>query len=426
MKYLFALIILAIALSGCRRSETAMPLKPKKIDPEIAQIRASVPKPDAKTQSYQKACAANNEFSLRLLKQLIKDNPDVNLAASPISLSQDFAMLYDCSKGPVQKAVGKLLGVNGFGTNDLAYFHSQLNDDFDKDPLRTLTIANGLWLSEQYTPDVKQAKRLEALFGCTVKPLAKDRAQAKKELNQWAADNTDGMIKEILTELNDETTAMFLNALLFNGKWRQPFDESETEMRDFHSFGGTIQVPTLWSSEMEREAGIRGPYTGLKLPFTATGFSFLFIIPEDRKAFDDLPNLLTIQWIEEFTMRLSEGEAEVSVPKLDLSSKFDLISTIKNMGGGAVFDWGLDIGQLVPNGTPLPENTRISSVFQQVKLKLSEKGVKAAAVTEVGVTTTDAKMDEPIAVHVDRPFYYFVMHGSTVVLCGVVYDPRKE
>lgn len=426
MKYLFTLAIASISLAGCRQSDPAITLKPKDIDPDIAQIRASVPKPDTKTGSYAKVFSANNEFSLKLLKQLIKESPGKNLAASPISLTQDFAMLYDCSKGAVHDAVGKLLGVNGFGPNDLAYFHSQLNDEFDKDPLRTLTMANGLWLSEQYKIDASQAKRMEALFGCTVKPLVKDRAQAKKELDLWVSDHTDGMIKEIQTELVDETTAMFLNALLFNGKWEQPFEESDTKPRDFHGFDGTIQVPTLLSSSMEREAGKNGSYTGLKLPFSAKGFSFLVILPDDKSAFDKLPSLLTSQWLDEFAMGLSHGEEEVSLPKLNLYSKLNLIPTIKSMGGSSVFDYGLDLSPLVPVATPVTEETRIYAVFQQVKLELAEKGVKAAAVTEIGVKTDSAMPMNPIKVHVDRPFYFFVMHGNTIVLCGAIYDPSKE
>jgi len=422
MKYLFALSIIAISATGCRQIEPITTLKPKQIDPEIAQIRASV----TKSKAYAKVFSANNEFSLNLLKQLVKDNPGKNLAASPISLTQDFATLYDCSKGPIHDAVGKLLGVTGVGANDLAYFHSQLNDAFDKDPLGTLKIANGLWLSEQYKPDAKHSKRMEALFGCTVKPLVADRTQAKKELDQWVVDHTDGMIKEIMTELDSQTTAMFLNALLFNGKWEQPFEESDTKPRDFHGFDGTIQVSTLLSGSMEREAGKIGAYTGLKLPFSAKDYSFLVILPDDKSAFDKLPSLLTSQWFDEFAMGLSHGEEEVSLPKLSLFSRMNLIPTIKSMGGSSVFMHGLDFAPLIPVGTPNPDETRISAVFQQVKLELAEKGVKAAAVTEIGVTTESAMPMNPIKVHVDRPFYYFVMHGRTIVLCGAVVDPSKE
>lgn len=429
MKHTFAIAFLIIVLAGCSvdHPATSARLNPRKIDPETSKIRDEIPTSDRSGYAIQALEDYDASFAFNYLKQLAQERPGQNVTCAPLSLTQDLSLLRECTKGPIHDAVNKLMGIARVKSSDLARHHAGRLNLIESDPYSTLRLSSAIWLQEAYKPDPAARKKLEAYFGCSVKPFSSDLEKAKRDINEWVSQKTDGLIPGIQSSLKRSSTVLWLNALAFNGSWETPFEPDQTKPRLFHCPGGDIQVPTMFAEKINRRAAKVGPYTVLTLPFSGNKYQMTIVMPDDQAAFQSMLVEMNPKWLKELTGHAQEEENEVSLPKLDLSSAIDLKKALSAMGAPRLFGYGLDLSPLVPVGTPEPDETYISEAYQQVKLSLTETGVKAAALTESQAECGAREIvTEHLKVHIDRPFVYFVRLFSTIVLCGVVVDPTKN
>jgi serpin B len=420
-----SLSLLAVLLSvGCGQIAIKQ-VGPKKVDAETVALRKALPVVN-KTQ-LKAVTDATNELSLAVLKAVIDENPTGNTVLSPLSLAQDFALVYESANGPTKTQIAKLLKVEGQSENALASFHSAFLSDMESDPYQTLSMANAIWIKDTYPVDPKVAQKLNALFGCSVQPLPADLGKAKSEMDAWVSKNTRGMIKETKTELSNAIYAMFLNALYFDGQWQKEFDPKFTENKPFASPTGKVSVSMMHLEDESVSASFDATQPGLRLPFLGERYSLIAIVPPDPKSLKNLIAKMNGKWFSEYRIGLSPSDVVLDLPKLDLSTSLSLEPTIKKLGGGAMFSPPLDLSTLVPKQGVDKDQFFISSVIQQARLKLDEKGVKAAAVTEVAVQTK-SDHQEPKRISFDRPFLYFIVHKASgaIVLCGIVNDPTKS
>ncbi|KAK7283303.1 hypothetical protein RIF29_12728 [Crotalaria pallida] len=74
--------------------------------------------------------------------------------------------------------------------------------------------------------------------------------EARKEINLWAENETNHLIRNILPpgSVDSFTRLILANTLYFKGTWRQKFDASKTKPHDFHVLDGTsVEVPFMTS-----------------------------------------------------------------------------------------------------------------------------------------------------------------------------------
>lgn len=113
-----------------------------------------------------------------------------------------------------------------------------------------------------------------------------------------------------------------------------------------------------------------------------------------------------------------EEEVVVSMPRMKISSEWDLKDALEELGMKDAFDaakaklGGLADGQL-----------RVSEVKQKVVAEIDEKGTKMAAATSVGVVLESMRM--PIQFKADRPFLVIIRDNVTgaILAMGSVDDP---
>ncbi|EFH64223.1 hypothetical protein ARALYDRAFT_475018, partial [Arabidopsis lyrata subsp. lyrata] len=74
--------------------------------------------------------------------------------------------------------------------------------------------------------------------------------QVRRELNKWASDHTNGLIRDLLPpgSVKSETVQVYGNALYFKGAWENKFDKSLTKINKFHLLDGKqVHVPFMRS-----------------------------------------------------------------------------------------------------------------------------------------------------------------------------------
>src|SRR5262249_47244243 len=139
---------------------------------------------------------------------------------------------------------------------------SDLNADLvargngDADPenarvARSLRIANALWGEQTYPFSDTYNAQIERYYGAGLHPTDFINAPeaARQEINDWAAEQTEDRIQNIVPEgrITSETRLVLANAIYFYGGWQTTFDPANTEDGDFFLLDGTtVTAPFMY------------------------------------------------------------------------------------------------------------------------------------------------------------------------------------
>ena len=113
---------------------------------------------------------------------------------------------------------------------------------------------------------------------------------------------------------------------------------------------------------------------------------------------------------------------DMSLPKFDFESKFNLEESLRSLGIEKAFS--ADGGGF--SGIS-DDATCIGEVKQGSRIAIDENGVEAAAYTYIAVDTAAADMpEEPIELKFDRPFIFIVQSDAGIPLfIGTVQNPAE-
>ena len=100
----------------------------------------------------------------------------------------------------------------------------------------TMHIANSVWINQatlasQINNDY--VEYLEDNFGALAKAVPFDN-DTVEEMNEWVMDNTDNMIDKIVDRLSEDAALMLINAISFEAKWEEPYEEYQIEIGRAH------------------------------------------------------------------------------------------------------------------------------------------------------------------------------------------------
>ena len=183
---------------------------------------------DINDQGIKQVAEANNQFAIDMFQQLYKEDSKINdnVFYSPYSLSTAMAMIYDAAAGQTQAQIRQT-----FHYPELSVLHNssaQLHQHFNQPnkPYRLMTN-NGLWLQQDLQPNSAFINNVTSYYGAAITPLDfKNQPEASRNLiNQKIANQTDGMVKELLPNdsIESDTVSVLTNAVYFKGDWTSPF-----------------------------------------------------------------------------------------------------------------------------------------------------------------------------------------------------------
>ena len=337
-----------------------------------------------------------------------------NIIVSPTSLNMVLGMAANGAGDDEKKDLEKYLGksLDKYNKYALNMMNRAKNDSM-------LTLANGIWYKEGRGMNPLFHDAVSRYYNAQVKeaPL---NANTVQEINQWASDNTDGMIKNVIDRISDEAVAILTNALLFDGKWSIPFKASDTRKAKFTTLNGNkVTTDMMHSSEnfyYENKYAI-----GFEKTYGEKGqYSFIAILPKVKGAFK-LQNLDIKKFLKSKTDKYI---VNVSMPKFTYDWNGSLTKILKTTSVKSIFD-----DKINPLGNMLQvhESVYASDVTQACRIIVDEEGTKAAAVTAMVeaaafVTTVPEKN-----VNLNRPFGYIIMDNTTkdVLFMGKVVTPEE-
>lgn len=365
---------------------------------------------------------ANNRLGMKLHRQLSQAEEARNVVLSPISISTALAMANNGSTGETQKAISSFTGW------ELPM--EQLNQEYKK--LGTLLtqpgngirmhIANSMWLRKGWTFHKSFVQANQSYYDAKVTTLNLQDKNTPDTINRWVSKQTDGRIKQLVTQPLPETAvSVLVNAVSFQGKWKHEFPEALTREAPFKLKNGTaksVPMMSLGGSFQYKEAP---EWQAIRLPYGEHQMSMLIISPTEPGTLDSLLQKLwsdPSSWQGEFPYMTGD----LRLPRFQAEYGSSLVAAMKALGLTLPFDPShADFSAMAPT----PPNLFIGDIQHKAFIQVNEKGTDAAAATAILMEAGSAPPKERFSMTVDRPFFFAIEDRQTGawLFVGSVYDP---
>ena len=375
--------------------------------------------PISLTRAEQELVTGNNDFAFNLFRiagprdpyNVFYFNSELGTILSPISITYALGMLNNGAAGETLQQINKVLGFNNADEVNV-FCKKMLTEALHLDKLTKVQIANNIYVNKDYTLNPVFVEKANDFYDA--QPETRDFADGKTRdvINQWASDHTEKMIEEVLSEdeFNPGAVSYLLNAIYFKGTWEVQFKKEETKEEAFKTTGKNVPMMHM---EQEFLYADKGDYEALQLPYGNGAYSMTILLPkEGKKTYDIAQGLTAESWKTMWWSGVPKGGAivDVKLPRFETKTDVDLIETMSLLGMPNAFD---------PQTAEFPDfcntPTFIGLMKQVTRIKVSEEGTEAAAVTVIGMEYTAYNPSQPIHVdfHADHPFIYIISEQST-------------
>ena len=415
-------ILAALLLFGSCANVTPDPAdKPEGSAVESDTLHAQIPlaaasKDPTGAEADARVTDAVTSFSERFYKEAVKQ-ADGNVILSPLSLYYALALTSNGAAGDTKAEFEAALGMP---TDELNEYLYTLTNKLAASENSTMDVANSVWgNAANFTLSADFQKVAQAYYSAEASSLPFD-ADALNTINGWVSEKTDGMIPNLLDELDPESVMVLVNAVLFDGIWEEEYEEQDVSTGTFTTADGKeLRTNFLYSTEygyFEADGGV-----GFSKPYK-DGYRFVAVLPDpgtDVNAFTaqmDLEGILKSAYD-------SNRKCLVSIPKFEYETSLGLNDVAKALGVNRAFTDAAELGGLSADGV---NNIAISAILQKAKVILNEHGTKAAAATGLVFNTTAFRPDPTPEVYLDRPFFFAIADADGIPLfMGTVMDPTK-
>lgn len=353
--------------------------------------------------------ARDNEFALRLFKQMASGTNDSNIVVSPMSISIALGMAWNGATDETKAEMTSVLGMNDTPDSLVNQYYEVMQKSLPViDSSTVVNIANSLWYTTLFTVKPSYLKVNQDYFDAAVRQIDFKQEWAKDTINAWVDAKTNHLIPEIVKNTSDQV--MFLiNAVYFKGAWVIPFAKEKTYTGTFNKqLGGTASVKMMSMLDTLRY-GETANAQYLDLAYGNGAYSMTLVVPKPGQTTSTVLSGLTPTLLNQTIESLTQRQVQVFIPRFKVECDFNLVPTLKMLGMKKAFT---DLAEF-SNISEIP--VMISEVKHKTYVEVTEKGTTAAAVTSIGFVTTSFPTYPVFSA--DKPFLFFIReNGSKVIL----------
>ncbi|MBM3474190.1 MAG: serpin family protein [Armatimonadetes bacterium] len=401
-------VAVVLAQLGCR-PHTAAPREPAPPPPPVSA---------ALIDGY-------TDFAFRLFAKLRKEEPEANVFVSPTGIAVALAMTCNGAAGDTEKAMLQTLGCRGMPIDTLNKESEALLAGLrNPDPQVELSVANSIWTAHgtPFRPTFIEA--LKTSYDAPATELDFAAPAAPRTIDDWVKEATRGRIDQIVdAPINPLMTCFLIDAVYFNGKWTDPFEERDTKPADFRlSDGSTKRVKFMSRDEADYSYLDGDGFRAIVLPYGNGRVSMFIFLPDKGMALEGLCARLNPKTWKDWLGRFDNATVNLKLPKFRLEYDSRLKDTLSAVGMGIAFD---------PNRADFsrmsPEPQWIYEVKHKTFVEVTEEGTEAAAATEGEMAAGEEAIGSRIVTFVvDRPFLCAIRDHATgaILFLGAVADPE--
>jgi serine protease inhibitor len=402
----FTLLAVSLLLSSCEKTmEKNIPDQPVTIELTSNQISL---------------IESENTFAFDIFREVLKEAtlPE-NVIISPLSISYALSMTLNGASSSTRDSMIEALRLKNISIDELNKSYSNLTAALLSVDKRVLiSVANSVWTEQNFEVKNTFIDVLTNYYNAESKSFDINDVTAPTKINKWIEDNTNGVIKNMIEKLNDNTVMLLINAIYFKGKWKTQFENNATENKLFYKIdGSTLNAPFMHQTEIHKVYQDVG-FVLAEIPYGQGNFVMDIILPDNNRT--DVTALLTGSNFQNWINNLSDRKVNLYLPRFKYGFKKKMKDPLSAMGMGIAFTDAADF----TNITSYPP-LLINEVTHQAYIETNEEGTEAAAATVVDIGLTSYNPDSPLLINIDHPFIYFIRETTTnsVIFMGKVSNP---
>lgn len=357
-----------------------------------------------------------------------------NIVCSPLGIEMLYSILRDGAQGETYNELNKVLGISH------AEASSMMKDiELPSDTTgTTIDMANLIAVNKPYSLKQAFASSAKRDYGAEIwsKPF---NGKALADINQWIEKKTNGMIPNGIDALDGVMCGV--NTIYFNGEWNEPFDVNATHPTVFTNATGKKVKVMMMSQRSHFRYMKTKSFQVLAMPYKQriakdtkmNSYSLYVFLPLPGKGFSTIMNYIKGKPIDEMKsemLRYGRQHYEnmfpivnVKFPRLEVSSKIDVVSVMKSLGVKSAFEKNADFGKI--SG----DDVYISNSQQKAIIRIDEEGTEAVAMTEYDAVLGCAEgqiTKRPLEAFfcANHPFIYMIVceDTNTILFIGQYTD----
>lgn len=358
-------------------------------------------------------------FISKSISTFLENSDGDNKVISPLNIYVALSVLAEATDGESRSQILDLLG-----ESDIENLR-QLNNDMWKavyrdDGASKIVLSNSIWLSD----DVSYNKEGFDLIADKYFSSSFSGQMGSEEYNdcfrEWLSKGTGGMLDEYIKNENLDANTLFALAstIFFSAKWNEAFMKDFNTEGVFHGVNGDTDSEFLNKSSISEYYDADG-FSAVEKQFTNFCGTMWFIRPDDGAEMSDILESTAFKnMISNVKMPSSRFvNLNLSVPKFDVSSNFNLNESLEKLGVTDIFSSEeSDFSKVLES-----DGAFISKVGHSAGIKIDEEGCQAAAYTHDIGAGEPLPPDETIDFTLDKPFIVFIQSQTGLPLfVGVV------
>ena len=354
----------------------------------------------------------NNSFAFSLYNKTMGMNSRV---VSPLSVTYLMSMLANGADGETQQQILATLGWAGEGIQQPSlqdindYSRMLIEKTARLDKAVTVEIANYVAVNKEFKLNSKFQKSVERDYKAGVESLNFTSPSTLKHINDWCNDRTHGMIPSIINEVDPDAVSYLMNAIYFNGTWKDKFSKEETKQEMFRGYTRDIQYVDMMHRHGEYFYADGDGYSAVSIPYGNGAFRMTVILPSEGSFLKDVMASMDGGKFQALQRSMEKCNVDLKIPRFTTEVDLPLNDIISALGAPLIFSSQADFSQFARG------NFYVSKMFQKAKIEVSEEGTKAAAVTAAIMMMSAMRPEKKrnVVFHADSPFAYIISENST-------------
>lgn len=353
----------------------------------------------------------DTQFGLKLLSDLTQNQP-APCVFSPVSILLSLALVHLGAKGHTRTDIRNSL-VNG-STDDqfiehFSFLNKLLNNSVND--VETL-IANRLFVAPEQAIRKDFTDQLQEHYNAKTASIDFKKSQeAAKIINDFISESTKGKISDMIKPDNlKDVDAMLVNAIFFQGDWRQRFPEPAES--NFSSNAAKNRLVPMLRETRDYLYSKDDEWQVIGIPFKDKSAYFAIILPIQR--FGLAENLKTFNAAEFHNLvnNVYHEYIHLTFPKFKLDYKINLNEALGKLGLSDLFTERADLSGIGPG-------LRLGSATHQALIEVDQVGTRAAAVTEAKIYFTSGSNAQPLNIRADHPFLFSIIKDKSPLFMGI-------
>lgn len=344
-----------------------------------------------------------------------------NSIYSPTSYLLALSMLSEIATNELLEEL--LTTLNFASTQEIQQFANNLFTSSFINGDSKLHLATSTWTNDVFTPNTQMINNLVDYYYSTYYHGDLHSAEASEMLDNWLKEVTYDLIdlESFSTnplQLSDVLMVLF-SSIYASSNWDGYMQESNKPFYTYNTPSNEVPVINATSYDLYAK---NDKYESFNIPML-DDFSFLIVLPEENLKVNDilLDNSLLKQALD--LTNYTYQKVSHTIPKFEIESEIDLLDISAKIGLSHIQNSG-QLNNLVEGNYDIRQV--IASIKQNGKIIVDEKGVKAAAVTSIGMipeSCGEGCSSTPKIFNADRPFIYALMYKNIPHFIGTVYNP---